>query len=46
MLAIFPVLMNIYLLNYIPSNANVNVGRFDHVIVEWNIIKIDTKCWL
>ena len=33
MLAIFPEAINNYLLKNIPSNANIKIGNFYHVIV-------------
>ena len=41
MLAILPAPTNIYLLKYIPSSPNINIGNFDHVVVEYNIGKSD-----
>ena len=41
MLNIFPATMNNNLLNNTQSNANINVGNFNHFIVQLNIRKTD-----
>ena len=41
-----PLKYCIYLLNYIPRSANINIRNFDHVIVEYNIETYDIQCWL
>ena len=39
MLCIFAAPMNIYLPKKIPINPNINVRKFDDVIVEFKIVK-------
>ena len=41
MLAILPALMNNKNTKKIPSNANINIENFHHVIFQLNIMKAD-----
>ena len=43
---IFPSTMNIILLKKILINANTDVVKLDHDIVEYNIGKSNIQCWM
>ena len=45
MLVILPATVNIYLMKYSTSSANIYVIKSGHVVVEYNFGKYDIESW-